>query len=896
LLELTPEIFDHLRRGGTLVVPSAQRAAALRLAYAAARLAEGVQVWATPEVLPWGAWLVRGLDEARARGVPVPRRLARAEEWWLWREAVRAACTDDLAVLWPDGLADTVRRAVLLLEDFGLALGDAATPETAVLLRAQAHFRRRCEQLQALWSSSWCACSDYLALKAPTRLTGFGEIGPARRAWLDRLGVKWEAPLTTRTPALALEVRAMDDPDREAATAAQWCAEQLERDPTARLLLIVMRLPEQRHRWLRALTQRMDHRQILSPASPSAAGSDESAVALEGGQPLADYALVTLALQLLALAAGQIEFASLSAVLRSPYLPFAARDSRLRLDVWLRERNVEIRADRLRTLIEPAGRALGEGTAEALRALLQALDLTAIDPPVPAHAQVADWARRFAQVLERAGWPGEQLTSAEQQIRMRFEELLGELAAISIEQAPLAPVQALVQLRQLAASTAYEPASDDVPVTLTSDLSDPIARYDGIWVAGLTADVWPQPLRFDPLIPWAVQRAAGMPMADPAAPLRLAEQTLRQWRRVTDRLVLSFARSEADLPNDPSPLLHEALGHPISNPIAAVAPFELESWLATRAPGLEAVNDATGLPWPTGQALRGGTKLLELQALCPFRAYAQLRLDAQPLPEPAPGIDPSVRGQILHRALELFWGAIGDAATLHARRSELVVLTRESIDRALLEAQRRAPGGLDPQLLSREAMRDERLFELLIEWELARDPFEIEALERTQAIAIGDASLRLRLDRIDRLPDGRLIVFDYKSGADEPFDALAEHLRRPQLPAYALATGERTAAVTALYLTRLGLKLRGVADRAGRLGELKPPRDDEPAWPALQQRWRAQLTELAQQFLRGDAAVDPLPKACDYCHLRTLCRIQLAPATEPDGPAAEPDAPWLLPS
>lgn len=880
LLELSYEFTEHLRAGGTLVVPSAQRAAALRLAYGAAQITAGARVWNTPDVLPWSAWLARGLDEARARGGAIPRRLAGAEEWWLWRGAVRSACSDDLGVLWPDGLVDTVRRSVQLLEDFGLTVRDSATPESAVLLRAQSRFARDCEQLQALSGSSWRACSDHIELSVPTRLIGFTEIGPARRAWLERLGVQLQATPGHRESASRVEIRTLEDPEREALVAAEWCAQRLQDNPGARLLLVLPALGEQRHRWLRALTQRLE---------PLSSASGDSAIAIEGGQPLAEFALVQLALQLLALAIGDADFTTLSAVLRSPYLPAASREARLRIDVWLREHNIDITAARLRGLIDPVARALGSPAADTLRGLI-ALQL-------PAQAATADWAQRFAQSLQQAGWPGAPLSSAEQQVRMRFDELLGEFASIARAPALLTPDAALATLQQLCDATAFEPASNDVPVTVTRSLSDPIARYDGIWVAGLTADAWPQRLRPDPLIPWHLQQSFQMPAVDATEPLRRAEHSLGCWRAATDRLVLSYARSEADLPLDPSPLLLEIMQRQGSGAsVAAAEPFELEAWLAARAPRLEALEDAAGSPWPPGQTLRGGAQLLELQALCPFRAFAYLRLQARPLPEPVPGIDPSVRGRILHRALELFWSEIGDAATLRKRRSELAALARACIERALLEAQQREPGGIDARLWPREASRDARLFDLLLDWELTREPFAVEAVERAQEFTIGGAALRLRLDRVDRLPDGRAIVFDYKTGADQPFDALADRLRQPQLPAYAIATGERTAAVAALYLTRQRLKLRGIADSPGRLGELRPLRDGEPDWPSLLQRWRAQLTELVQEFLHGHAAVAPLAKACDYCHLRTLCRIRPAPLTEPEDPSPEPESPWIPPS
>jgi probable DNA repair protein len=869
-----------------LVVPSVQRAAALRLAYGVAELERGMRTWATPRVLAWNAWLEHGLDEARARGVAVPRRLAHAESWWLWREAVRAACVDEFEVLWPDGLVDPVRRATLLLEDFGLALRAAATAEAAVLARAQSHFAASCRARAAIWSSSWRACADYIALASPTRLAGFDELGPARLEWLQTLGTE-ARPAVPQDPAAAAQVRPQEDPEQEAMAAAHWCAGELERDPRARLLLIVPRLSEQRHLWLRALSQRLDAKGLIEGGVLQ---GDSGSVAVEGGEPLAAYALVSLAMQLLSLAAGELEFTHLSPVLRSPYLSAASREPRLAADAWLRQHNVELRGPELPALLQALAGAKGAAARGELHALLQGLD-TASDAGVR-RGSPADWARRFARTLQRAGWPGPELTSTEQQQRLRFEELLGEYAAVDTD-STLPPRQALALLRQLATNTAFEPATDDAPVTLTASLADPIASYDGIWVAGLTAASWPQAVRPDPMLPWGLQRGAGMPGADPTAPLREAERALGHWRAATGRLVLSYPRAEADLRHDPSSLL------PGPGPRAAAsgeappasAPSGLEAWLTARAPQLEAIDDHRGAPWPVGEALQGGARLLELQALCPFRAFAELRLGAVPLAEPSPGIDPMVRGQILHRALELFWTQLPDSRTLEARRAELGELARDCIELALREVERRVAGGLDPRLLRHEATRNARLIERLVEWELTRPPFAIEGLERAAQLAIGGAALRLRIDRIDRLPDGRLIVFDYKTGAAEPFNAQAERLRRPQLPAYAVTTGERTAAVTALYLTPQGLKLRGIADQDGRVPELRAGRSEQPAWEALLESWRAGLTMLVTEYLSGQARVDPLPNACDFCHLRLLCRIQPPPVTEPQELGPEPETP-----
>ena len=84
MLDVTHEILEHLKGGGTLIVPSRQRAAAVRIAYSGAMLAAGLTVWNTPDVLPWSAWIERELEAARSRGESLPRRLSGPEEWLLW--------------------------------------------------------------------------------------------------------------------------------------------------------------------------------------------------------------------------------------------------------------------------------------------------------------------------------------------------------------------------------------------------------------------------------------------------------------------------------------------------------------------------------------------------------------------------------------------------------------------------------------------------------------------------------------------------------------------------------------------------------------------------------------------------------------------------------------------
>ncbi len=106
-----------------------------------------------PLALPWAAWIERELEQTRARGDALPRRLTAVEQWQLWQEAVLQAAAG-LGILAPEKLTDPVRRAVALIDDYGLQFSAEGSPEATLLLAAHADYRRRCRALNARCADS----------------------------------------------------------------------------------------------------------------------------------------------------------------------------------------------------------------------------------------------------------------------------------------------------------------------------------------------------------------------------------------------------------------------------------------------------------------------------------------------------------------------------------------------------------------------------------------------------------------------------------------------------------------------------------------------------------------------------------------------------------------------
>jgi RecB family exonuclease len=290
---------------------------------------------------------------------------------------------------------------------------------------------------------------------------------------------------------------------------------------------------------------------------------------------------------------------------------------------------------------------------------------------------------------------------------------------------------------------------------------------------------------------------------------------------------------------------------------------------------LQSFVDATAPAWPSDEPLPSGTRVLELQSLCPFRAFAELRLASSPLDTPAPGVSPQERGQLIHAALEQLWTVLKDSQSLQGLpNDDLAAL----ISRSVAQAAQQRWGDLCTPAQLRERRRAALVIGTLCELERGRAHFRVRDIEHEASVLLAGAQLRVRIDRIDALADGGLAILDYKSGAAKTMKWYGEHLSHPQLLAYLVAVGDEVRALATVSVGSREVRFDGIASHANLLPKLKaaegqPGMAGVEPWAASAEIWRTRIETLALDFLSGKAAVDPAPHACDYCQVASLCRI-----------------------
>ncbi len=469
---------------------------------------------------------------------------------------------------------------------------------------------------------------------------------------------------------------------------------------------------------------------------------------------------------------------------------------------------------------------------------------------------LGEWSRFFAALVESLGWPGDaELTPHELLLVEAWRDSLSQLSALALVMPPLGFEGAVAQLKSVL-GRARSPEHGDLlaPVQILDAADAPGLRCDAALVTGMSDETWPPAPAWSSLIPMRLQKQVGWFDAEER------EHATRALFAVAETTEVSYVGR-----------LAPAAAEYVTEQRTAAPRWSGRTAIQSFAPAsLDVVNDSHAPPFLISGNARGGTTLIKNQSLCPFKAFAEGRLRAQAPEEACFGFDARDRGGFIHAVLERVWAKLKTSADLkHASDEQLRLL----IATAVMETVRQGGDGtFFEQIREAERQRIEGLvFDWLIGVERKRKmSFVVEETERELHFDLAGLPLRIRIDRIDRLVDGRLILIDYKSGPKTHGALRCPRPKEPQLLVYAAAKGSRVVGVFFGVLTRGELRLAGWSDGSETARTIKK---HEGTWEVTMADAQQTVEGLARDFLRGEASVHPTAEACQYCGLGQLCRI-----------------------
>ncbi|WP_240483809.1 PD-(D/E)XK nuclease family protein [Methylobacillus sp. MM3] len=873
-------IIDHMPQGmagNALVLCSTARLArSLRMELGRIQRMRGATQWQPPTILTLSQWLDDAITRAMLAGeLPadyLPRQmLDNMAERLLWERAIEKNTQGDAAQALFDmaGLAQSAAEANRLLIEWNVHLaGGEQTEETRQFLRWRETFQALCRQYQTLEAARYLDRQiDAIqrgvgSLPAELHLAGFDRFSPQEKRLLEALttrGVqvlRW--PLGFDQPASAVQI-ACDDAEAECRAAVAWAARRLAQEPQARLAIVAPELGVLRARLLVMLDDAL-HPASIHPARAEMPRSYDFSL----GDPLSAHSIIACALSLLRLSVRRYRIPQQDAGMLLRDVHWSAgvgeADARARLEARMRSRlSSRLQLEQLLRLARKA-QLDGLGVARLVEHL-EAISVATAGWPRKQSSRA--WAAAFAGLLKAAGWPGERsLSSHEFQARQAWDAALNDFDMLDALLGPLDAGAALHRLSRLVQERIFQPEAEGEPRLLVMGMLEAAAApLDAMWVLGMNDHQWPPPPRPNPLLPAEAQRRANAPNACSGVQTEFAQAIHARLMHGAAEIVFSWSHRDGERELRPSPLLSEI-------PQQAEMP-ELAATLAERLAqpsGMQWLDDHVAPPVAPGEIQRGGTGLLKAQAICPAWAYYQYRLGARALDEPVEGLDALARGNLLHMVLQAFW-TDRTSADLHAMdEAALGAAIGMAVEAGIRQFVEQSDEPLPPQFAALEKLRLQRILAAWLELEKTREPFSVLECERRISLDIDGLQVNLVLDRVDELPDGRLVVLDYKTGASVSHKSWAEErIAEPQLPIYAalaLCDGE-VAAVCFAKVQAAEQKFIGIADSAEVLpgvcaldGARKLfPEDRFPDWAALIRHWQASITAIAAEIKAGEAAV-----------------------------------------
>lgn len=905
----------------TIITPNRRLSATLLKKYNYEQAAKDHLSWETLDVLPFTSWIQRlWQDYCSSQLGPTPLILTTQQEQIVWEEILNQSPTND-ALLQLSATAELAKSAWGTLKQWQVSTDHPAfalTEDSSAFQLWAEQFQIKCHENH--WASTpelldlvhEKIAAGHIQLPKKIILVGFTEYTPQQKGLFtlcSSLNTKVHFFSEHSTiPHQTQGLIGLINEDTEIYTMACWAKSLLERSTAVNIDCaaisigcVVPHLEKTRDKILHTFSQVFSAEKTLT-LDPTTLPFNISA-----GKSLSTYPIIHSALLLLQLNTQTITNENVSHLLHTPFIADAEDEHIKRAQFDVRIRNANLTITSLNQLLHTTDKInLAQSCPQLAKHIKNYITYKnqKIQPLLP-----SEWAHVFTELLTILGWPGERsVNSQEYQVIQRWLELLHEYQTLDYILSLQTYQQALHYLEHLATKTIFQVQSPEAPIQILGLLEAAAIPFDYLWVMGLDDTTWPPAAKPNPFIPQRLQKSLNMPHASAERELIYSRQLTEQFKQSAQHCLFSYPLKSADNELRPSSLIT----HVNETTIEALTLSKVTSpaEIIFQSSQCEVIQDNEAPSILPEEKIRGGARIFKQQAACPFKAFVEIRLHAQPIEPIQIGLRAQDRGMIVHKTLELIWRTLQSSENLsNLSTEELTTLIKECGTIAIEQMT-----GKKIHAIRYLTLELQRLIKLIFDWlmiEKERPPFKVIAQEKEISATFANIPLTLRVDRIDELADGTYLIIDYKTGKNNSMKSwFSERPDEPQLPLYCLLQPNNTIGIAFAEIHPDLLSFKGICQHDIDIPSIKPifevsytshlkqknqeenlqcdnqgekldhqnqtyeNRGEKSNWQKQMQEWTKILNQLGNDFYQGKAAVDPkIEESCQHCHLHALCRI-----------------------
>ena len=575
----------------------------------------------------------------------------------------------------------------------------------------------------------------------------------------------------------------------------------------------------------------------------------------DASETLMSYPLIKAAWDIISLNTRPLPLEQLSRILRSRFVRGwpEARSVRANLDLRWRDRlgpETNLRnALSLAKKIELEDPSVSDFLHE-LEAMVKA---------APATQLPSSWVRFFDQLLLSSAWPNaSDDDEIVQQCRRGFSQAMDVFRALDRQLGDISHDTALSWLQHILSTKRFSVSRNWACPVRIMEYDDAIGlQFDAVWIMGLDDSALPRRVEPSAFLPLELQQKSKYAESDPGMCLQRDQKLLSGLLQSAPQLRVSYCREN----ETGSPL---GLCNLLAEYVEENVPVPTERFAAQGVISMPSVDEVRPVDPSQRNGVRGGTGLFKEYASSPFFAFLKYRLNLREFPVAAEGLDHRVQGILIHDTMQYVWETLQNKAALDACSAlQLEAVVRKSCERAL-ENPELSVARFGESLLNIEK---ERVITLVCAWmeknERARlQDFEVVATEQLVESELMGIPLKIRMDRIDKIGEKRLVI-DYKTGTIDGRSLSVDNLTEPQLPIYVLAQKDDAQQLDGVMLAQLkspdDLKIHMRSNWANSVLAKKPHGNDvdnPEKWQAELEAWSNTLQDMAAGILAGNIEHD----------------------------------------
>ena len=890
-----------IEAGALVLTPNNRLATKIRQSWGQYQQQCGNTCWAQPEIYAIEQWIHEqwlqccdaGIEQVSAGMVISPQM-----EQILWEQVIEEDSEKPDHLL-ASGFAPLARTSYSIVQRWQIPL-QRLQQDSPMLWRWIIGFQGKLQQYQLITSADSATTlikahnSSFLQQQNKIVTVGFDSIPPLYLEIINMYSSEVSQSASSNNQDKKnndgqIQRTSFYDEQQELITAARWAKEQQQANPEKRIGIVIPELARMRAQVERTFRQELEDNYQHPSQAQSATPFNISA-----GIPLSNTPLVASALLLLSLNRKQLPLEDFCRILNSPFWGQEHTNHRAAAEKRLRRlARHQLSSSEFRYQVYLAEQDLEcSGLSNSLEQMVTLFKGRARE--MTKKASFAEWRGLFLQQLEILNWPGERtLDSIEYQQYQHWLKVLEEYPSLDQLQQKVSLHEALRQLRYIVDNCIFQAETNDAPIQILGLLESSGLHFDHLWVMGMDNHHWPPSISPTPLLSISLQREYEAPRSSPDRELALAQSQITGLKNAAENVVFSYSEFDTTQLRQASTLianLPEIDASKLTNTAVTegfISSVTLEKVSCEYGPVLEETKNSL----TNTTTIRGGSSLFKDQASCPFNAFARHRLGAIKPPEPQLGLSSMDRGSLLHDCLEQLWQQLGCQQTLLKLDEQgLEQLIHETVTHTLQRWKKSRSDLFGPEF---SLIEQQRLTALLKQWlavEKTRPEFKVVAFEERTETNFGGLSLKLIIDRIDQLEDGRKIIIDYKTGKASTNGWLGDRPEQPQLPLYVLCSESPVAAATFAVINVSQQQFVGFSETPNLLPDVRDPgkRSEPESWEDLLTQWQQNLTLLAKEFKQGYAAVKFYkPTAKQYQQeLEPLNRLPELSTLEP--PTSEP--------